>query len=196
MTKTTGEQPMYAEIAIVGAGPIGLELAVALKRIGADYIHFDAHQIGHTISWWPRDTQFFSTSERVAIAGIPIQSTHHGRITGEEYLAYLRAIVERYDLQVRTYEPVVEITRLEMDEASGASRYLVRDNGPGIPEEHLDDVFIPFFKGKSGDSGIGLAIVDKVVKVYRGEVRAYNDNGACFEFTLRDFEPGASSLGD
>jgi len=91
--------------------------------------------------------------------------------------------------------PRIEINRLEVDEGSGWSRYLVRDNGPGIPEEHIDDVFIPFFKGSSGDSGIGLAIVDKVVKTYRGDVRAYNDSGACFEFTLRDFEPEASSLG-
>jgi len=88
-------------------------MAVALKRLGVDYIHFDARQIGHTIGWWPRDTQFFSTSERVAIAGIPIQTLHHQRITGEEYLAYLRGIVEQYDLQVRTYEPVVGIQAVE-----------------------------------------------------------------------------------
>ena len=73
----------YVETAIVGAGPIGLELAVALRRVGAEYLQFDAHQIGHTISWWPRDTQFYSTSERVAIAGIPIQSLHHNGSPGK-----------------------------------------------------------------------------------------------------------------
>ena len=107
------DHPRMAEVAIVGAGPIGLEMAVALKRLGVDYIQFDAHQIGHTIGWWPRDTQFFSTSERVAIAGIPIQTLHHQRITGEEYLRYLRGIVEQYDLQVHTYEPVVGIQAVE-----------------------------------------------------------------------------------
>lgn len=107
------ERSGEAEVAIVGAGPIGLEMAVALKRLGVDYIHFDAHQIGHTIGWWPRDTQFFSTSERVAIAGIPIQTLHHQRITGEEYLCYLRGIVEQYDLQVHTYESVVGIQAIE-----------------------------------------------------------------------------------
>jgi cation diffusion facilitator CzcD-associated flavoprotein CzcO len=70
-----------ADIAIVGAGPIGLELAAAFKRIGADYIHFDAHQIGYTISWWPRQTPFFSTSERVAIAGIPILASPFEKIS-------------------------------------------------------------------------------------------------------------------
>lgn len=30
--------------------------------------------------------------------------------------------------------------------------------------------------------------VEKFVAVYGGEIRAYNDRGACFEFTLHDFE--------
>lgn len=35
-------------------------------------------------------------------------------------------------------------------------------------------------------------LVERIVKVYGGEVRAYNDSGACFEFTIRDF-PGEQS---
>ena len=97
------------EVAIIGAGPVGLELAVALKQAGVNYIHLEAKQIGYTISWWPRQTNFFSTSERIAIAGVPIQNNHQGRITGEDYLAYLRAIVEQFDLQVNTYETVTTI---------------------------------------------------------------------------------------
>ncbi len=99
------------EIAIVGAGPIGIELAVCLKRLGVQYVHFDAQQIGYTMSWWPRDTPFFSTTERIEIAGVPIQNTTQARTTGEEYLAYLRSIVEQFDLRINTYEPVVDIQR-------------------------------------------------------------------------------------
>jgi PAS domain S-box-containing protein len=68
-------------------------------------------------------------------------------------------------------------------------RYLFRDNGPGIPGSLLDTVFTPFVKGKAtGESGIGLSIVEKIVKAYDGEIKAYNDDGACFEFTLRSVE--------
>jgi thioredoxin reductase (NADPH) len=111
MTEESTSQAVRAEVAIVGAGPIGLELAAAFKRAGVDYVQFEAHQIGHTISWWPRNTYFFSTSERIAIAGIPIQNTHQQRVTGEEYLAYLRGVVESLDLQVNTYERVTRIER-------------------------------------------------------------------------------------
>lgn len=98
-------------IIIVGAGPIGIEMAVALKRMNIDYLQFDAKQVGHTISWWPRDTTFFSTTERIEISGIPLQNLKQQRTTGEEYLAYLRGIVEQYDLHVNTFEPVIDIQR-------------------------------------------------------------------------------------
>jgi thioredoxin reductase (NADPH) len=120
------------EVAIVGAGPIGLELAVSLKRAGMDFVHFDACQIGYTFTWWPRNTPFFSTTERLAIAGVPIQNNHQQRITGEDYLAYLRGIVEQFDLQVRTYEPVTRLARteegfvLETNPLTGPHRYFAR----------------------------------------------------------------------
>jgi thioredoxin reductase (NADPH) len=96
-------------VAIIGAGPIGLETAAALKSLGVDYLHFEARQIGYTMTWWPRQTYFFSTTERIEIAGIPLPNTSQQRATGEEYLAYLRGVVEQLDLQVNTYEPVVGI---------------------------------------------------------------------------------------
>jgi signal transduction histidine kinase len=70
----------------------------------------------------------------------------------------------------------------------GGHRYLVRDNGPGIPPESMERIFIPFFKeGSTGDTGIGLATVKKVVELYGGEITAFCDGGACFEFTLFDY---------
>jgi thioredoxin reductase (NADPH) len=151
-----GLQPTY-EVAIVGAGPIGLELAVALKEQNVNYIHFEAKQIGYTMSWWPRQTPFFSTSERIAIARVPIQSIHQGRTTGEEYLAYLRMIVEMFDLQVNTYEKVLGIERdmsgftLRTATLSGERTYRARrvvlakgdmdqPNWLGIPGETLPHV--------------------------------------------------------
>jgi PAS domain S-box-containing protein len=86
-------------------------------------------------------------------------------------------------------EPAIEVRSLPADEP-GEHRYLVRDNGPGIPLEDLKRVFLPFFeRGKTGETGIGLATVEKIVRVYGGAIRAYNDGGACFEFTLPTRSP-------
>jgi len=105
------QTPQATDVAVIGAGPIGLELAVALKRRGVDYLHFDARQIGHTISWFAPHTRFFSSNERIAIAGVPLQTPDQNKCTREQYLAYLRTVVDQYDLDVRTYEPVVGIDR-------------------------------------------------------------------------------------
>lgn len=64
--------------------------------------------------------------------------------------------------------------------------YRVSDDGPGIPPDIIDDIFSPFVKGDSDGAGIGLAIVDKIVRTYGGEITVKNDDGACFEFVLKD----------
>src|SRR5271170_1961048 len=120
------------EVAIVGAGPIGIELAVAMKKAGIDYLHLDARQIGYTISWFAPQTRFFSSNERIAIAGVPLVTPDQTKCTREQYLAYLRAVVEQFDLKINTYEPVTNIQR-EADEfiltsrrGSDEPRYRVR----------------------------------------------------------------------
>ncbi len=104
-------QIQETEVALVGAGPIGLEMAVALKRGGVDYVHLDAKQVGYTISWFPPQTRFFSSNDRIAIAGVPLQTDDQLKCTREHYLSYLRSIVQMFDLKVNTYEPVVGIER-------------------------------------------------------------------------------------
>ena len=99
-------------VAIIGAGPIGLELAVAFKQAGIEYVQFDAGQIGSTIEWYPPQMLFHSSSDRLALAGMPIQTANQQKITREEFLAYLRALVQQFGLIVRTYERVTSIEKL------------------------------------------------------------------------------------
>jgi len=86
-------------------------------------------------------------------------------------------------------EPVVEVRRLKI-EGVGCHRFEVRDNGPGITDEDFPRIFEPFFKGRGGETGIGLATVRKIVETYGGTIEARNEDagGACFEFTLYDYE--------
>src|SRR6267378_75493 len=99
------------DVAIVGAGPIGIEMAVALKRHDISYVQFDAKQVGQTMFWWPPMTRWFSSNERIAIAGVPLQTIDQGKATREDYLRYLRTVVEQFDLSVNTFEPVTAIDK-------------------------------------------------------------------------------------
>lgn len=85
---------------------------------------------------------------------------------------------------VPTGSGLVEIRKLAR-ERDGTLRYLVRDNGPGIEPDRLGDVFETFSRGEGGVTGVGLATVKLLVEACGGDIRAYNDGGACFEFTLR-----------
>jgi thioredoxin reductase (NADPH) len=101
------------EAAIIGAGPIGLETAALLRRENIDYVHFEKEQIGATVQRYPPLTQFFSSADRLALAGVPIPMVDRSKCTREEYLAYLRSFVVMHDLQVRTGEEVVSVERRE-----------------------------------------------------------------------------------
>jgi len=47
----------------------------------------------------------------------------------------------------------------------------VIDNGPGIPEENLDEIFVPFFTTRPNGSGIGLSISRQIMRVHGGTLK-------------------------
>ncbi len=61
----------------------------------------------------------------------------------------------------------------------------IQDDGDGIAEEDLPHIFDRFYMGKSGKSGIGLALTKEIIHLHKGTIRAYNgDGGAVFEITI------------
>lgn len=63
----------------------------------------------------------------------------------------------------------------------------VADNGPGIPPEYHNRVFLPFFTTKPKGSGLGLAMVQKVVQAHRGRIdfTSMPGSGTVFRIMLR-----------
>ena len=57
----------------------------------------------------------------------------------------------------------------------------VRDNGPGVPEAEIGSLFRPLFRGSNASRahghGLGLAIVQRVVKAHGGDIHAANVDG-------------------
>ena len=61
----------------------------------------------------------------------------------------------------------------------------IQDDGDGIAEEDLPRIFDRFYMGKSGKSGIGLALTKEIVHLHKGTIRARNgDTGAVFEISI------------
>jgi len=63
-------------------------------------------------------------------------------------------------------------------------RICVADNGPGIPEQDLPKIFLPFFTTKSEGTGLGLAVVQKVALQHGGSIEARNRSDGGAEFLL------------
>ena len=61
----------------------------------------------------------------------------------------------------------------------------IQDDGDGIAEGDLPHIFERFYMGKSGKSGIGLALTKEIIHLHKGTIRAYNgDTGAVFEISI------------
>jgi thioredoxin reductase (NADPH) len=97
-------------ILIIGAGPIGIEMAVELSRCKVPFRIVDAGSTASTIEWYPPGTEIFSSPERIAIAGIPFEPLTR-KAFREDYLLYLRNVVRQFKLPIEHYRRAVGIEK-------------------------------------------------------------------------------------
>jgi len=73
-----------------------------------------------------------------------------------------------------------------LDTAQNQARVSVHDNGPGLDPNARDRIFRPFFTTKKTGTGLGLALVQKIVVTHNGRISAGSSpsGGACFQVTL------------
>ena len=69
---------------------------------------------------------------------------------------------------------------------------MIADTGCGIPQEHVDKIFAPFFTTKSRGTGLGLAVVKKIIERHQGttEVKSKVGEGTEFHIQLPNCHPG------
>jgi two-component system, OmpR family, sensor kinase len=132
------------------------------------------------------DARFEAESESRSVS---VGETDPVRVRGSEEI--LRQAIEnvmRNAVRFTAEGTSVEVRLVrEGDEAV----ITVRDRGPGVPEEALEEIFRPFTRLEaardraSGGAGIGLAITERAVHLHRGTVRASNAEGGGLEVRMR-----------
>ena len=182
------------DVAIVGAGPIGIQTAILAKRAGLRYVVLEKGAIVNAIYGYPTYMTFFTTSDRLEVGGHPLVTATE-KPTRREALEYYRKVVHNEALNVRTFTAVVELTRdphgftvATRDEHGAAGAVQARivalatgyfDNPKplGVPGEDLPNVSHyyteahPFYGRNVTIVGAGSSAADAALDLYRGGAR-------------------------
>jgi thioredoxin reductase (NADPH) len=95
-------------VCIIGAGPCGLAAAVALEEASIPSVVFDRACVVSSIARYPTYLTFFSSPERLEIGDVPFNCVGE-KPTRREGLAYYRAVVDWWKINVRQYEEVLGV---------------------------------------------------------------------------------------
>lgn len=60
----------------------------------------------------------------------------------------------------------------------------IRDDGPGIPQESLEQIFTPFYTTRTGGTGLGLATCQKIVSEHNGFIKVSSTEGEGTRFSV------------
>jgi len=98
----------------------------------------------------------------------------------------VRTILDNLLSNALRYTPTGGEVVLEAEERKGVIQFSVRDSGPGIAAERLPRIFDRFSSFSDGGSGLGLALVRRLVESLGGQISVESrlGHGATFRFTL------------
>jgi len=127
--------------------------------------------------------------ETIALGGEVVISGEFGAVEGDEVLlrqAFSNLLRNAVEACGGASLAAVVAIRSEIDRAQKVSRIIVNDNGPGIPPASRERIFQPFFTSKRNGTGLGLALVQKIIVFHNGRVVAGTspEGGASLQVTL------------
>lgn len=99
--------------------------------------------------------------------------------------AVLNVVTNAIDAAAEGDGPGKVVVRTQYSGPEAKVRVIVEDNGPGIPQEQMADLFSPFVSSKKGrGTGLGLPVTQKIVKEHGGEVLVESEAGQGTRFLL------------
>jgi two-component system nitrogen regulation sensor histidine kinase NtrY len=67
----------------------------------------------------------------------------------------------------------------------GGVRVEIRDHGPGVPQDMAERIFDPYYTGKAGGTGLGLALVKQTIEMHGGTIKLIQTPGGGATFQIR-----------
>ena len=100
------------------------------------------------------------------------------QVRGEEYLlkkALQNLLLNAVQSMDQTAEKRVEIRMESLTRQ--AARLWITDSGRGMDEKTLARIFTPFFTTRPDGTGMGLAVVQKIISLHEGAIRIHSEPG-------------------
>ena len=101
----------------------------------------------------------------------------------------LERVLDNLLLNAIEHSPAQGTVRARAEAQGDRAVLLVEDEGPGIPEDHLDRIFTPFYRGGGGrrerSGGLGLTLALRTANQYGGRLWAENRAGGGARFVLQ-----------
>lgn len=103
---------IHKELIIIGGGPIGIACGLEAQKKGLDYLILEKGTLVNSLYHYPVNMQFFSSSEKLEINGIPFISKE-AKPKRNEALEYYRRIVTSNDANINLFEEVKKAAKGE-----------------------------------------------------------------------------------
>jgi len=110
----TGSQTENFDVLVIGAGPTGMACAIEAQRAGFRSVLVDKGCLCNSLFHYPAHMTFFTTSELLEIGDIPFPSPN-AKPTRNEALEYYRKVAMHYQLDVRAYQRVQQVSGADLD---------------------------------------------------------------------------------
>ena len=155
---------------------------------GSDMIDFEAVDITQMVADITKETALVRQERKMTFDN---QLPERIVVKGNRSLLY--SVFRNLTDNAIAYAGEGRTITLEAKEQGNKWHFIFRDNGQGVPPEHLARLFERFYrvdKGRSrkmGGTGLGLAIVKNAVLLHGGTIRVSNlpEGGLKFEFTIK-----------
>lgn len=121
----SGDQPL--DLLVVGAGPTAIAIGAEARRVGLSTLLVDRGPLCASIVAFPVDMLFFTTRDKLEIAGVPF-GIPEAKPSRQQALAYYHGVVRHHQVPLALYEEVESVSRtaglfaLETVTTDGAQR--------------------------------------------------------------------------
>jgi two-component system sensor histidine kinase CpxA len=146
----------------------------------------DEVELNAVVAHVVNDCQYFASSKDIIIKN---QGSCPYSLLGDSKL--LASAISNVLNNAVKYSPKENVVIVDLSLQNKQIQLTISDQGPGVPEEMITQLFSPFFRvadgreRSSGGTGLGLAIAQQAIHLHQGEIYAKNLKGGGLQVIIK-----------